>query len=210
MWPFLIGLAVSVVKTFATSAASAAGTKVGELMFTRVGANAQQVVVAGSQAGASREQQLSATQQLLAALKTDAAFRDEVRSILATHAPEALATGEQVQKQLEVAPQLAEEVVAGARPVTDFLDEVYLWNQMGPPVSPDQAFFLRSPLFHRLCPIGREDLGFAPETMGAVDYENNFLGDTQKVRLPTGLLPGPPGGFSAVCTHGHRWPVFAS
>jgi hypothetical protein len=211
VWAFLIGLAVSVVKTFATSTASSAGSKLGESLFSHAGEGAREVVVAGSQPGASREQQLTATQQLLNALKTDEAFRNEVRSILETHAPETLAEGEQVQKHLEQNPAVVQEVVTGVKPVTDFTDPLYLWSLMGlPSVSTQQAAFLRSPSFHRVCPVGREDLGLGPEVMGAVHYEHNVFGTPTKVNLPTMPLPGAPGEFVAVCKSGHRWPVFAT
>ncbi len=204
MWAFLIGLAVSVVKTFATSAASAAGSKVGELLVSRTGVQGRQVVVDGSRSSAPREQQVAASQQLLTMLKTDAAFRREVQAVLASLAPEALAEGEQVQKLLEAAPTLVQEVVSGARPVTDFMDPLHQWTLMVGEVSPAQAAFLRSPVFHRRCPVGGEELG----ATDAVRYEAAVLGTTQDVNLPSVLLPFSRQAYAAVCRNAHRWPVF--
>ena len=115
MWPALIGLAVSVFKTFATSAASnagsAVGTRAGEAVFRHVGEAPAQTVIAAAQPQASREQRISASQELLAALKTNEAFRDEVRAILAQDDPGALQVGDDVQRHLESAPAEVQEVV---------------------------------------------------------------------------------------------------
>jgi hypothetical protein len=205
LWPVLIGAAVSLVKLFGTSAVSSAGAAAGQLIISRIGAERQQTIVAGSQPSASRQQQVSASQELLTLLKNDAGFRDQVRSILATNAPEALATGQQVEKHLEQAPELVQEVVSGARPVTDLAFPLQLWSEMSPvPVSDAQARFLQSDTFHRVCPVGGEDLGMGTD----VHYENTAFGN-QKVNLPTSILPGAPEWFVAVCKRGHRWPVFA-
>jgi hypothetical protein len=60
---------------------------------------------------------------LLALLKNDPQFREEVRQVLARDEPAVLAAGEQVQRQLEQAPEaVTQEFVTGARPVTDFDD----------------------------------------------------------------------------------------
>lgn len=208
MWAFLIGLAVSVAKTFATSAASSAGTKLGEAIFSNLGEERKQVVVAGSQPSATREQQISASRQLLSALNSNVKFRDECRAILANHAPSALAEGEQVQKQLDAAPAITEQVVSGIKPVTDFyMDPAYIWSQMSSvPISRLQTAFLRSPSFHRICPIGGEDLGFGPEVMGAIEYVDTRF--SNKVKLPTSILPGSSSDFVARCKNGHSWPVF--
>jgi hypothetical protein len=206
LWPALIGAAVSLIKLFATGAASSAGAAVGQLIVSRIGAEREQTIVAGSQPSAPRQQQTSAGQELLSLLKSDAAFRDQVRSILATNAPEALATGQQVQNQLEQAPELVQEVVSGARPVTELAFPLQLWNQMSPvPVSDAQARHLQSNTFHKICPVGEEDLG---AMWDVVHYENTMFGN-QKVNLPTVVLPGAPEWFEAVCERGHRWPVFA-
>lgn len=204
VWAPLIAAAVGLVKVFATAAASSAGTAAGQLIVARIGEDRKQNIVAGSQPNAPRPTQISASQELLTLLRNDAAFRDQVRSILAADAPEALATGEQVQKQLEESPALAEEIVSGVRPITDFMDPLYLWNLSSDvPVSEAHARYLRSPVFHHICPIGGEDLG---AMWDVVHYENTMFGS--RVKLPSVVLPGAPEQFVAVCKNGHRWPVF--
>ena len=211
MWPALIGLAVSLFKTFATSAASSAGsavgTRAGEAVFRHVGEAPAQTVIAAAQPQASREQRISASQELLAALKTNEAFRDEVRAILAQDDPGALQVGDDVQRHLESAPAEVQEVVSGAKPVTDYMDPLWTWTVMdSTPLSDAQAAFLRSPTFHQVCPVGGEDLGFDP----GVRYLWDAFGTAQEVNLPTIVLPAPHDAIFAVCNNGHRWPVFAA
>jgi hypothetical protein len=81
-------------------------------MFRHVGEAPTQTVIAAAQPQASREQRISASQELLAALRTNQVFRDEVRAILAQDDPGALQVGDDVQRHLESAPA---EVQGGIR-----------------------------------------------------------------------------------------------
>lgn len=202
-WAALIGFAVSVLKslfkTFTDSAASsaggAAGTKIGEAMVRHVGEAPVQTIIAAAQPQASRVQKISASQELLNALKTNGAFRDELRAILAKDDPEALQVGNEVQRHLESAPAEVQEVMSGAKPVTDFLDPLYLWTGMdSTPLSVEQAAFLRSPTFHRVCPVNHEELGWDP----GVRYYWMFGTRPVEINLPTTLLPAPHNLFFAV------------
>jgi hypothetical protein len=134
MWPALIGLAVSLFKTFATSAASSGGsvfgTKAAEAVFQHIGQAPAQTVIAAALPQATREQKISASQELLAALKTNEAFRNEVRAILAQDDPGALEVGAAVQRHLESAPAEVQEVASGAKPVTDYMDPLWPWTMM--------------------------------------------------------------------------------
>ena len=206
-WSALIALGVSLVKLFATSAASSAGAAAGQLIISRIGAEKHEAVVAASQPTASRQQQVSASQELLSLLRNDASFRDQVRSILETQAPDALAVGQHVEKELEQAPAVVQEVVSGAKPLTELAFPLHLWSMFSStPLSDPQTRFLESNTFHQVCPVGGEDLGY---DWDVVHYESTSFGMTQKVRLPTVVLPGPPESFTAVCKNGHRWQVFA-
>jgi hypothetical protein len=209
-WAALIGFAVSLFKTFMDSAASsaggAAGKKIGEAMVRRVGEAPAQTIIAAAQPQASRVQKISASQELLNALKTNGAFRDEVRAILAKDYPEALQVGNEVQRHLESAPAEVQEVKRGAKPVTDFLDPLYLWTGMdSTPLSVEQAAFLRSPTFHRVCPVNHEDLGW-----DGVRYYWMFGTRPVEINLPTTPLPDAIHNATAVCKDGHRWPVYAA
>jgi hypothetical protein len=206
-WSALIGIAVSLVKLFATSAASSAGAAAGQLIVSRIGAEKHETVVAASQPTASRQQQLSASQELLTLLRNDPSFREEVQSILSTEARDALALGRHVEKELEQAPAVVEQVVSGAKPVTELAFPLGLWSVFSmPALSPAQTQFLQSNTFHQTCPVGGEDLGFDSD---AVRYEVTSFGTTQRVRLPTVLLHFPPESYSAICKNSHRWSVFA-
>jgi len=204
MWAFLIGLAAAVVKTFATAAASAAGAKLGESLISHAGAQAQQSVVTGSQSSATPEARISASRQLLDTLKADAAFRDEVREILAEYAPAQLAEGETISAHLGAHPRLVDDVVSGSRSVTDF-GPLSFWKYAAP-LSGQQIEFVTSPTFHKVCPANGEGLSMGED----VTYEARVFNTVQSVSAPTGsLLPFPPQSYHARCVNGHSWPVFA-
>jgi hypothetical protein len=119
----------------------------------------------------------------------------------------ALQVGNDVERHLESAPAEVQEVVSGAKPVTDFLDPLWVWTVSdSTPLSADQTAFLRSPTFHRLCPVGHEDLGLDT----GVRYHWDAFGEPQEINLPTVVLPAPQNAFYAMCKNGHRWPIYAA
>ena len=206
--PYLIALASMFIKALVTSAGSAAGAKLIEVITPKFHASGASAVIAANPSGPPPPEARGQFQKvLIGGLVQDPAFKARVESSVAEHPEEAAALPHVVQ-QLEQAPELANAAQTGVASLFDTRWLEYSTQDIYD-FSDDMMTSLRydASRFSARCPIGGENI-----SLSNVKYHDGIGREVHPWTFKEYLAPNGTlvrkSTVVAVCPAGHPWPVF--